>query len=72
MTPKTQHLVKCDRSGRMYPMKDMRKQWNGQWVYKSFYDPRHPQEQPRKIQWITEPLVRPDTKLDDLFFPDDV
>lgn len=32
----------CERSGGIYNASDMRQEWNGRWVYKKFWEPRHP------------------------------
>ncbi len=38
------YYMRCDRTGRKYLASDMRKEWNGQWVHKDFWEPRHPQD----------------------------
>ena len=39
-----EHKMVCDRSGLTYPASEMRKEWNGLWVHKDYFEPRHPQE----------------------------
>jgi hypothetical protein len=36
-----------DRSGLQFPYKEMVREWNGAWVHKSEYEPKHPQLIPR-------------------------
>lgn len=38
-----------DRSGRRYPLKKMRKEWNGSMVGPDEYEPKHPQLRPFRI-----------------------
>ena len=33
-----------DRSGFEFPYKEMVQEWNGSWVHKSEFEPKHPQE----------------------------
>jgi len=32
-----------DRNGRVYKRSEMRKEWTGNWVHKSEWEPKHPQ-----------------------------
>lgn len=34
----------CDLSGKKYPKSQMRMMWNGLYVHKSEWEPRHPQD----------------------------
>lgn len=36
------HLVVCERTGRVIRVSDARKEWNGRWVHKDWYEPKHP------------------------------
>jgi len=36
-----------DRSGMQFPYREMVREWNGAWVHKSEYEPKHPQLVPR-------------------------
>jgi len=36
-----------DRSGMAFPYNEMVREWNGMFVHKSEYEPRHPQDEPR-------------------------
>ena len=36
-----------DRSGFEFPYKEMVQEWNGSWVHKSEFEPKHPQENPK-------------------------
>lgn len=47
---KGEHLVVCDRSGRVYDSSNTRKEWNGLIVGKDEWEPRHPQEFVRGIR----------------------
>tara|TARA_R100001369_G_scaffold72334_1_gene100371 strand:+ start:304 stop:675 length:372 start_codon:yes stop_codon:yes gene_type:complete len=37
-----------DRSGIAFPYNEMKKEWNGAFVHKSEFEPKHPQLEPRK------------------------
>lgn len=51
---KDQYKARCDRSGVIAPASRMRKMWNGLFVLKELWEPRHPQDTPPSI--TTEPL----------------
>ena len=36
-----------DRSGFEFPYSEMVQEWNGSWVHKSEFEPKHPQENPK-------------------------
>jgi len=36
------HLIVCDRTGRVIYASDARKEWNGKWVHKDWWEPKHP------------------------------
>jgi len=36
------HYIICDRTGRRILASDARKEWNGYWVHKDEYEPKHP------------------------------
>ena len=38
------HLMICDYSGFKFHASEMRKTWDGYWVHKRFWEPRHPQD----------------------------
>lgn len=42
-TPGSYRMV-CDRSGQTFDASEMRREWNGLWVYKEYWEPRHPQD----------------------------
>lgn len=44
------HLVRCDRSGKIYDAENTRKEWTGLIVGKDEWEPRHPQEFVRGIR----------------------
>ena len=39
-----------DRSGQAFPYREMVREWNGAWVHKSEFEPKHPQLVPRKFR----------------------
>lgn len=41
--PTGDHLMICDRTGRTIKASDARQEWNGLWVHKSVWEPKHPQ-----------------------------
>lgn len=45
-----EHLVVCDRSGKIYDSTNVRKEWNGLIVGRDEWEPRHPQEFRRGIR----------------------
>lgn len=47
---KGEHLVVCDRSGKVYDSSNTRREWNGLIVGKDEWEPRHPQEFRRGIR----------------------
>ena len=38
------YLMTSDISGRVFYASEMRKQWDGAWVHRSEWEPRHPQD----------------------------
>lgn len=56
------HLLICDRTGRVIRKSDARTQWNGLVVHKSQWEPRHPQDflRGRKDKQIPEKPIRPE------------
>jgi hypothetical protein len=59
------HNMTCDRSGKVYPSNEMKKEWTGAWVHKSKWEPKHPQLmiKSRKEKIAVEP-ARPEDALD--------
>jgi hypothetical protein len=60
-----EHLVTCDRSGRVIYASDARREWNGLLVHKDYWEPRHPQEFVRGVrdrQAVSD--ARPNTAAD--------
>lgn len=56
------YYMRCDRTGRKYLASNMRKEWNGKWVHKDFWEQRHPQDFLRgRKDDQTVPNARPDT-----------
>ena len=55
-----------DRSGMAFPYNEMVKEWNGSFVHKSEFEPKHPQLEPRKHKPDAEALknARPPVKLE--------
>tara|TARA_R110002073_G_scaffold34118_1_gene101650 strand:- start:942 stop:1313 length:372 start_codon:yes stop_codon:yes gene_type:complete len=55
-----------DRSGMAFPYTEMVKEWNGSFVHKSEFEPKHPQLEPRKHKPDAEALrnARPPVKLE--------
>ena len=45
-----------DRSGFEFPYKEMVQEWNGSWVHKSEFEPKHPQENPKARHHDAESL----------------
>lgn len=45
-----EHLVVCDRSGKIYDSSNAKKEWNGLIVGRDEWEPRHPQEFRRGIR----------------------
>ena len=48
-----------DRSGMEYPYKEMVKEWNGSRVHKSEFEPKTPQDNPKRHTSDAEPLQFP-------------
>jgi hypothetical protein len=58
---KTQRAI-CDRSGFEFPIGEMRREWNGLLVHKSFWEPRHPQDMLRpRTEGPPPRLTRPES-----------
>ena len=55
-----------DRSGMAFPYNEMVTEWNGSFVHKSEFEPKHPQLEPRKHKPDAEALrnARPPVKLE--------
>ena len=55
-----------DRSGMAFPYNEMKKEWNGSFVHKSEFEPKHPQLEPRKHKPDAEALknARPPVALE--------
>jgi hypothetical protein len=55
-----------DRSGMAFPYTEMVKEWNGSFVHKSEFEPKHPQLEPRKHKPDAEALknARPPVALE--------
>ena len=55
------YIVICDRSGQRVKAKDCRMQWDGLFVQKKYWEPRHPQDRVRAVtDKIVPPIVRPE------------
>ena len=42
-------LAISDRSGQVFPYREMVREWNGAWVHTSEYEPKQPQLEPKPI-----------------------
>jgi hypothetical protein len=57
---KGDHLVVCDISGQTYYASECRMTWDGKYVYKDNWEPRHPQDFVRsKTDNQSVPISRP-------------
>jgi hypothetical protein len=55
------NLLICDRSGFVIRRSEAKKTWDGLWVHKDFWEPRHPQDFVRgKQEKIKADVVRPE------------
>lgn len=43
------HKIVCERSGRVIWASEARQEWNGRWVHKDWWEPKHPSLIRRKI-----------------------
>lgn len=50
----------CDRSGFVFPLRELVKQWDGLMVHPRFLDHRHPQEFVRGVREHQLPYSRPE------------
>ena len=56
--------VKCDLSGAIVNASDCKMMWNGLFVLKKFWRPRHPQETPSHIKDTARPpIARPEPEM---------
>ena len=57
-------LAVSDRSGQVFPYREMVREWNGAWVHTSEYEPKQPQLEPRPIVGDPQALahIRPSRK----------
>ena len=55
----------CDRCGRKYPYKELRKEWNNLKVCNSCWEPRHEQLDPIRHVYDPQALVEPRVDNDD-------
>jgi len=51
-------LAVSDRSGQVFPYKEMVREWNGSWVHFSEYEPKQPQLQPKPTSADPQALQR--------------
>ena len=61
-----------DRSGLKVRWRDLRREWTGMMVHKNDWEPRHPQDFPKKLNGPDSPPVpnaRPDNDDDDENIP---
>ena len=56
------HLLICDRTGRVIRKSESRTEWNGLVVHKSQWEPRHPQDflRGRKDKQVPQKPIRPE------------
>jgi hypothetical protein len=66
-----QNNVICDRCGMKFKSGDLLKTWDGLWVCRSDWEPRHPQDFVKGVKDLQKPsLSRPEAP--DVFVPDAV
>ena len=51
-------LAISDRSGQVFPYREMVREWNGAWVHTSEYEPKQPQLEPKPISADPQGLLR--------------
>jgi hypothetical protein len=51
-------LAISDRSGQVFPYREMVREWNGAWVHTSEYEPKQPQLEPKPVSADPQGLLR--------------